>query len=169
MSWSAALTAACAELLRGCLVRRELPDPPAAHHVLVTLSTVWAPRDRPDPEVIRKGQATVLRCTRGRDRVKDQRALARVEEVVVPGRIPAEDLIRFAALVDVGHELHSLDRALVLDRDLMLLVLDERAEAHQEAHQSHVRVELRRLSDPERMAGCLQLRRCLSDVLPGIR
>src|SRR6266511_3323747 len=53
------------ELLRGCLVLRELPDPPAAHHMLLALPAVRASRDGPDPEVVRKGQAPIFRRARG--------------------------------------------------------------------------------------------------------
>src|SRR5207248_11379659 len=93
------------ELLRRGLVLGELPDPPAAHHVLVAQPTAGTLRDRPDPQIVRKRKPLVLRRARRRDGVQDQRALAGVEEVVVARRVPAEDLVGLTALVDVGHEL----------------------------------------------------------------
>ena len=137
--------------------------------MLVAEPAVRALRNRPDPEVVRERQSSVLGRARRRDRVEDQRALAGVEEVVVAGRIPPEDLVGLAALIDVGHELERLDRALVLDRHLVMRVLDERPEAHQERAERHVRVELGRLADAERMGGRLELRRGLADAVPRIR
>src|SRR6266511_5066207 len=90
------------ELLRRRLVRSELPDPPAAHHVLITEPAVRATRDRPDPKIVRERQAAILRRPRRGDRVEDHRALPGVEEVVVAGGIPPEDLVGLASLVDVG-------------------------------------------------------------------
>src|SRR5439155_1318063 len=49
------------ELLRRGFVLGELPDPPAAHHVLVAHPPVRAFRDWPDPQIVRKRQPFVLR------------------------------------------------------------------------------------------------------------
>ncbi len=51
---------------------------------------------------------------------------------------------------------------------MVLGVLDEPAEAHQERDQRHVGVELLRLSDPDRVPELLQLRRRLGDVVPRV-
>ena len=48
-------------------------------------------------------------------------------------------------------------------------VLDEGAEALHECDQHHVRVELVGHSEPDGVAECLQLRRCLANVVPGRR
>ena len=77
-----------------------------------------------------------------------------------------EDAALATGRVQVGHELHRLDGVLAADREDVRLVLDERAEAHQEREQRHVRVELVRLTDPDRVPERLQRRRRAAHVIP---
>src|SRR5256885_1443781 len=140
------------ELLRRRNVLRELPDRVTAHHVLEPEPLHRPSGDRVDVELIRERQTEVFGRPCRRDRVQDHRAPAGIDEVVVRGRRPPEDLVGLAVLEDVGHEFHGLDRVLRLDRDAVLRVLDVRTEAHEERDQCHVGIELGRLTDADRMA-----------------
>ena len=111
-----------------------------------------------------------LLCAPGdRDRVHRQRQPAREERVVVRRSRPGEHLARHAAPEEVTHEVECVARALALDRDPGVGVLDVRPEALQEGDEGHVRVELLGHADPDRVAHCLEPRSCTADVLPARR
>src|SRR5438477_269973 len=100
------------ELLRPGLVLGELPDPPAAHHVLVAQPTAGTLRDRPDPQIVRKRKPLVLRRARRRDGVYVE-VLLRLRVVLRLVRDPA-DLPDLA--LDLLHDLVVIDHVVLVLR-----------------------------------------------------
>ncbi len=109
-------------------------------------------RDRPQPEVLRERDPEILSAANSGDRVHDERASPAENELVVRLRLPREHRVLLAPHVEIGHERDRLDRVRAVERRFARRVLEERAEAHQERQERHVRVGLVRLANADRVA-----------------
>ena len=157
------------EPFRELLLLRELPDRVDAHHVLESETLHGPARDRRDRGVLGERGVCVLSTTDDRDCVDRQREAPREISLVVRRCCPRENLVCHAIFEDVTHRLQRLDRVLAVDRRARVRVLDEGAVALHQRDQQHVRVELVRHPEPDRMAERLQLRRSLANVVPSRR
>ena len=89
--------------------------------------------------------------------------------LVVRGRSPREDLGRLRLLVELLHELERFDRLLRVDRDVAGLVLLGAAERPEQGAHGHVRVELLREAESDRVARLVpDLLAALEQVVVGV-